>query len=207
MIGCAKTGSALRALLVNRCASCYHAAVASEPEVRINRSGRRRKTVSARLLENGTVLEILAPDDASDAMLQPVIEKLKHRLLARQDLSQSADDGELVRRAQELNRQYFGDRLRWREIRYVANQQHRYGSCTPSSGTIRISHRVALMPSWVRDYVLVHELAHLVEANHGPRFWKLANRYPRTERARGYLMALGLEGECDDAGSADVEPS
>ena len=103
--------------------------------------------------------------------------------------------------AAELNRQYFEGKLRWQEIRYVTNQQHRYGSCTPATGVIRVSpHRVVAMPAWVRDYVLVHELAHLREANHGPRFWKLVNRYPKTERARGYLMALGLEGEGDEPG-------
>ena len=102
-------------------------------------------------------------------------------------------DAALARRAQELNREHFEGKLRPAEVRYVTNQNTRYGSCTPATGVIRISHRVAAMPSWVRDYVLVHELAHLEQANHSPAFWKLVNRYPLTERARGYLMALGLE--------------
>ena len=55
------------------------------------------------------------------------------------------------------------------------------------------------MPAWVRDYVVMHELAHLLVAGHGPRFWELVNRYPLTERARGYLMAVGLE-EADGSG-------
>ena len=76
----------------------------------------------------------------------------------------------------------------------MTNQnKSRIGSCTPANGAIRLSHRLAAMPAFVRDYVIVHELAHLLEANHGPRFWKLVNRYPKTERARGYLMAVGLE--------------
>ena len=46
------------------------------------------------------------------------------------------------------------------------------------------------MPDWVLDYVLVHELAHLVVPGHGPQFWSLVDRYPRTERARGYLEGV-----------------
>ena len=65
------------------------------------------------------------------------------------------------------------------------------------------------MPSWVLDYVLVHELAHLRVPGHGPKFWALVDRYPRTERARGYLDGIsaaaqlaiepGLGGEGDAA--------
>ena len=156
----------------------------------IIRSAQRRKTVSARL-ENG-VLVIRAPASISDKELAPIIEGLKKRMGRRNRRAPQTDEM-LENRARELNRKYFDGRLRWTSVRYVTNQNTRFGSCTPDDGTIRLSDRLAAMPVWVRDYVLVHELAHLVEANHGPRFWKLVNRYPLTERARGYLMAVGLE--------------
>jgi len=175
------------------------------PTVRITRSARRQKTVSARLVEGGAVLEILAPGAMTDADLAPIIENLRTRVLRHVEAAETADDKALERRARELNRLYFNNRLRWAEIRYVTNQQHRYGSCTPSTATIRISHRMATVPAWVRDYVIVHELAHLLEANHGARFWKLVNRYPKTERARGYLMALGLEGDDGKPDDLDIE--
>jgi hypothetical protein len=102
-------------------------------------------------------------------------------------------DGGLQRRAQELNRKYFGGALSWRSITYVTNQRERYGSCTVDDGTIRLSDVLAGMPAWVRDYVIVHELAHLLVADHSRAFWKLVRRYPQTERAIGFLIAKGLE--------------
>lgn len=159
-------------------------------DIKIIRSANRRKTVSAEEVE-GTIV-VRAPAHLSDEALAPLIEKLTRRL-ARRKKKETLDDEALHRRAQELNRQYFQGRLKWQSTRWVTNQNKRFGSCTPAQGTIRISHRVASMPAFVRDYVLVHELAHLLEPNHGPRFWKLVNRYPKTERARGYLMAVGLE--------------
>ena len=159
-------------------------------EVKIVRSQQRAKTVSARAVDG--VFVVQAPAHMSDADLQPVIDKLLKRWQSRQ-AKNALDDAALERRARELNRQYFGGKLQWQSVRWVSNQNSRHGSCTPSQGTIRISHRLAAMPAFVRDYVLVHELAHLLEPNHGPRFWRLVNQYPRTERARGYLMAAGLE--------------
>lgn len=160
--------------------------------IEIVRSSNRSKTVSAEL-QNG-VLVVRAPAKMSDTELQPVIDKLRRRLEKRVRPTPQTDL-DLEKRAQALNRRYFNGRLHWQSIRYVENQTTLYGSCTPANGTIRISNRLATMPTWVRDYVIVHELAHLQEANHGPRFWKLVNRYALTERARGYLMAIGLEEE------------
>jgi predicted metal-dependent hydrolase len=164
----------------------------AEPDwpVEIIRSERRKKGVSARLKEGRFVVR--APAGMSDEALAPIIAKLKARL-ARRVKPVAESDAALEKRAQRLNKQYFEGKLRWQSIRYVNNQQKRYGSCTPANGTIRLSGRVATLPGWVRDYVVMHEISHLVEANHSPRFWELVNRYPLTERARGYLMALDME--------------
>jgi predicted metal-dependent hydrolase len=162
-------------------------------EVKIVRSKRRKRTVEARL-ESG-ILVVRAPAAVSDAELQPIIEKLKARLEKKQRRRHLKSDVSLEARARELNRRYFDGQLTWGSIRYVTNQDKRFGSCTPSQGTIRISHRVERMPAWVRDYVVVHELAHLAEPNHSRAFWELVNRYPKTERARGYLIAIGLEAD------------
>jgi predicted metal-dependent hydrolase len=159
-------------------------------EIRIVRSEKRRKTIQAREV-NGT-LQVLAPAAMSDADLQPYGDRLVRRIERRRARAE-LDDAALAKRARELNRRYFGGQLRWKSIRWVTNQNKRFGSCSPGKGSIRISHRVAGMPRFVQDYVLVHELAHLLESHHNSRFWELVGRYPRTERARGYLMAVGLE--------------
>jgi predicted metal-dependent hydrolase len=153
-------------------------------------SAKRHKTVSAEL--RGGVLLVRAPAGIGDEELAPIIARLQARL-RRKMRRTPASDAELERLAQGLNESYFASRLRWRSIRYVDNQAKRFGSCTPSRGTIRISRRLATIPGWVLTYVVMHELAHLEEANHGANFWRLVNQYPLAERARGYLMAVGLE--------------
>ncbi|MEM7347167.1 MAG: M48 family metallopeptidase [Chloroflexota bacterium] len=165
-------------------------------KIKIIRSKKRKKTVSAREVEGEFVVQ--APATMSDAELKPVIENLQKRWEKRQAKT-SLDDDALHRRAQALNRKYFDGKLRWESIKWVTNQNKRFGSCTPSQGTIRLSHRLNTMPTFVLDYVIVHELAHLVEPNHGKRFWELVYRYEKTERARGYLMAVGLEKLEDEA--------
>ncbi|MGI6368071.1 MAG: M48 family metallopeptidase [Anaerolineae bacterium] len=171
-------------------------------QVRVIRSARRIKTVSARLVRSD-LLEVRAPAAMSDAELEPIIAELWQRAQRRRGQQQAfrSDQG-LQRRAEQLNARYFGGRLQWQSIRYVPNGSRMLGSCTPANGTLRIAERLAHAPQFVLDYVIIHELAHLIEANHSPRFWELVYRFKMAERARGFLMAWGLEGDEDAEQSA-----
>ena len=169
-------------------------ALSAERQVRVVRSARRRRTISARMV--GGVLEVRVPSGASAEEERVWVERMgrwAERRDRRQQRLSGLDNDDLHRRATTLNERYFGGGLRF-AIRYVADQEARFGSCSPS-GSIRIAHRVAALPAWVRDYVLVHELAHIVEPNHSAAFWRIVERYPLAERAKGFLMALGVEAD------------
>jgi hypothetical protein len=115
-------------------------------------------------------------------------EEMRRRIEKRMERAQPSDQ-RLAERARSLNGRHFGGRLRWTSIGF-ADMSHLWGSCTFTAGAIRIATRAASLPDWVIDYLVVHELAHLEHSDHGPAFHELENRYPLTERARGYLMAI-----------------
>ncbi|MEJ2117981.1 MAG: SprT family zinc-dependent metalloprotease, partial [Alphaproteobacteria bacterium] len=75
----------------------------------------------------------------------------------------------------------------------VRDQSSRWGSCS-STGTISFSWRLIFAPSYVLDYVAAHEVAHLREMNHGPRFWRLVrDTMPDVAKARNWLKQKGTE--------------
>ena len=160
-------------------------------KIEVVRSPRRRKTITAERRDGQVVVRL--PAGLTRAEERTWVDRMVTRLADRDRVERLNRRRNLERAAERLNREYFGGRLRWRSVRYVSNQQDRYGSCTPEDGTIRISHRVAEFPSWVRDYVLLHELAHLRVPSHSSRFWRLVNGYSLSERARGFLVAMGWE--------------
>ncbi len=128
------------------------------------------------------IIRVQAPAGIDADELDRHIEELVGRLERRYQAS-SVD---LPDRAAVLARRYglpLPEQVTW------AEQRARWGSCTPSTGHIRISTRLAAWPPWVLDYVLVHELAHLVHADHSAPFHALVDRYPKAERARGFLIA------------------
>ena len=174
---------------------------AGVPEgVDIRRSARRRRTVSA--YRDGDRTVIMLPARLSKAEERKWVALMLERL-AKQDAKLRPSDEDLMARATDLSARYLGGRARPRSVRWVANQGSRWGSCTPVDASIRLSTRLQGMPGWVVDYVLVHELAHLLVPGHGADFWAEVESYPRTERARGYLegvsatAGLGLSDDAD----------
>jgi predicted metal-dependent hydrolase len=159
--------------------------------VEVRRSARRRRTVSAYREGDRTV--VLIPARMSAAEEQRWVTVMLDKLAA-QESRRKLGDRELATRAARLSEQYLHGRAVPDSVRWVTNQNSRWGSCTPAEGSIRLSHRLQGMPEYVIDYVLLHELAHLLVPGHGPSFWKLLGDYPRTERARGYLEGVVAAG-------------
>jgi len=160
--------------------------------IKIIRSTRRKKTISARVVGNEIHVYLPAslPQSDEEKYVNEMIGKLEKRK-RRQELNK--DGGYLAKRAKEINKKFFNGKLNFASINYVTNQTSKFGSCSCKKATIRISDKIAEMPSWVIDYVIIHELAHLIEPNHSKNFWDIVNRYKYAERARGYLIAKSME--------------
>lgn len=177
--------------------------------VEVRRSGRRRRTVSA-YREGGRTI-VLIPARFTKAEERHWVDTMLGRLAAG-DRRRRPGDAQLSDRAQALSERYLGGRARPASVRWVTNQLSRWGSCTPADGTIRVSVRLKGMPTYVLDYVLLHELAHLLRPAHDREFWRLLTGYPKLERARGYLegvaaaagLAATMDNDVTDADEAEL---
>jgi predicted metal-dependent hydrolase len=156
---------------------------AGDPAVDVRRSSRRRRTVSA--YRDGDRIVVLIPARFSRAQEGRWVAEMVSRLT-----SSRQSDAALKARCRALSDRYLDGQAAPASVRWVASMRTRWASCTPEDGSIRVSERLRSVPSWVLDYVLVHELAHLRVPGHDAAFWSLVTRYPRAERARGYLDGL-----------------
>jgi predicted metal-dependent hydrolase len=153
-----------------------------QPSVEIVRSKKRKKTAQAYLVDGR--LRVLIPagmdPDAEAGLVEDLVRRTTRRI--------SSEGVDLHSRARKLAKQYGLPEPA--TIEWSNRQLRRWGSCTVSEGRIRISDRLASMPDWVLDWVILHELAHLAVPNHGPQFQQIVSQYQKGERAEGYLIAM-----------------
>ena len=163
----------------------------ARPPIEIRTSKRRRKTATAYWSDESIV--VVLPAHVRGTAKTELVDWLVARVLANRPRSRASDEV-LAERARVLAERYVPG-ARWTSVRWVTNQEKRWGSCTAETGEVRLSHRLRGVPDWVLDAVLVHELAHLVHPDHSAAFHALANRYPRQAEASVFLdgFALGLE--------------
>ena len=165
------------------------AGLQSAPEVEVRISKRRKKTSEAKWVGGRIVVSLPAHLDVESR--QKTIDWLVERLLTRHRLQSGLDDAGLLARAIDLSDRYLVG-ARPASVRWVTNQTARWGSCSYYSGHIRVSHRLRVVPEWVLDSVLVHEVAHLTYPDHSRAFHKLAGAYPRHKEAGVFLAGYGL---------------
>lgn len=162
----------------------------------VRRSARRTRTVAA-FWENGTAV-VAIPARFSAAQEAEWV----HRMLAKLQRQgekrtaggrrRPASDAALAEHATVLSARYLEGRAVPSSVRWVGNQNSRWGSATPVDGTIRLSDKLRPMPQWVIDYVLLHELAHLLVPSHNAAFWRLLEAYPETQRAKAFLEGVAF---------------
>lgn len=153
--------------------------------VEIRRSRRRRRTVSAR--RDGDKIVVMVPDNLTRAQERDLVSEMVAKVEKRERRGARRSDDDLLARARKLSDTYLGGLAEPVSVRWVGNQRTRWGSCTPDDRAIRLSSRLQKMPNWVVDYVLVHELVHLLEPHHNEAFWAWVANYPHTDKAKGYL--------------------
>ncbi|MFW0183666.1 M48 family metallopeptidase [Rothia sp. CCM 9417] len=169
-------------------------ATAHRPEIEVVRSTRRRRTVQAQPLEGGRI-RLMVPASSTPEDLEIYIENLLPKIQRRaarkkQSHSRAISDELLAQRAEKLRRAYLPQAPSASSIRWVTNQQHRWGSATPAERTIRIFHTLQGAPGYVLDSVIFHELCHFLEPNHSPQFRELEALYPEQEKARAFLEGV-----------------
>ncbi|MDO5077280.1 M48 family metallopeptidase [Corynebacterium sp.] len=162
------------------------------PEVEIIRSARRRRSVQAQFVDGRIQVRVPAAMSAAEE------EAVVARVVAKLQRNTPRSDADLIALAHNLNAAHLQGQAQFRSIRWVRNQHKRWGSCSPATGDIRISHRLQEVPEYVLAAVVVHELVHTFISGHTAEFWSWADRVPHAERAKGYLEAYqryGRSGE------------
>jgi predicted metal-dependent hydrolase len=156
----------------------------SEGEIIVIRSTRRKKNISA--YRQGGRIVVSIPARMSKADERAMIPEMVAKIRAQEAAATMSEEG-LATRVDQLLAELAPEivlrpsTITWRAMR------ERWGSCTSTDRTIRISDRLKGAPEYVLDYVLFHEAIHLQFFDHGPEFKGLLARFPLEAQAEAYL--------------------
>lgn len=163
--------------------------------VLVRRDKRLKKSSRWLWQPDGSVL-LRIPSRFPKQHIGVLLDQVSGQLHKQSKMAERRTDAELQLRAEQINKKCFRSRIQWHAIRWVSNMEQRLGSCTTggtTNGHIRISDKIKNWPAWVVDYVIAHELVHMLHQNHSPAFWDtLRAGYPLTERARGFIKGVGF---------------
>ena len=155
--------------------------------VLVHRSARRRRTVSIARREGDLVIAIPASFSARQERdwVTKMVDQLSRKEARSAPIRRS--DAALLAMAKEVSETHLGGRAHPVSVTWSTRQNHRWGSCTPAEGSIRLSHQLQGMPDYVVRSVMMHELVHLLVPGHGREFRALMAAYPQAEKAQGFL--------------------
>jgi predicted metal-dependent hydrolase len=155
-------------------------------ETRIVR--KRVRNVNARLV--GNQLRVSAPPEIPQAELDALVLKLARRLVRRTRAHQLNAGEEALSLARKIASR-FPSPPQVSDVRFVTTQHSRWGSYSLRTGIVRINAGLRMLPPWVLESVVAHELAHIFHPDHSAQFWALVRKVcPDTDRARAFLAGV-----------------
>jgi len=166
--------------------------------VEVVRDGRLRTRIHWEW--HGDHVRIRAPRRVPQRDLDQNVAQILEEVKRRRTRVRARADADLEAMARRINGELFDGLIDWHSIRWVGNMRKRLGSCTnggPTDGDIRISDQIKGWPPWVIEYVVAHEMVHRKFPNHSKEFWAYLNRYPKVERARGFIQGAAFQLEED----------
>lgn len=150
--------------------------------IEVRRSTRRKKTIEA--YRNGEKVIVSIPARMSQREAAEVVDEMVRKILHEEG---ALTNEQLFERASLLNKEYLDGKAVPVSVEWSSRMSRIWGACTIEDRTIRISDRLRDAPEYALDYLLLHELIHILIPGHGGDFRALLERYPDLARAEGYF--------------------